>query len=108
MPVCAGGMCRENIKFKGGFVMKKNYAYIDKGGILHVVESRKTAEEYTTGKVVETEVPCAHGYPLHEGKDVTMYSLDTAYIGGNALLGSGRRAKMTDIPEIVALYKACM
>mgnify|MGYP004539025695 FL=1 len=88
--------------------MKKNYAYIDKGGILHVVETRKTAEEYTTGKVVETEVPCEHGYPLHEGKDVTMYSLDTAYIGGNARLGSGRRVFMNKIPEIVALYKACM
>ena len=88
--------------------MKKNYAYIDKGGILHVAETRKTAEAYTAGKVVETEVPCEHGYPLHEGKDVTMYSLDTAYIGGNARLGSGRRAKMADISEIVALYKACM
>lgn len=83
-----------------------NYAYIDEGGILHIVEGRKTAEEYATGKVVETEIPCEHGYPLHEGKDVTVYDLETAYIGGNAL--SGARVKMTEIPEIVALYKACM
>ena len=109
MLLTAGGACRmaagrRNKQSKKGITM--NYAYIDKGGILHVVESRKTAEEYATGKVVETEVPCEHGYPLHEGKDVTMYDLETAYIGGNAL--SGARVKMTEIPEIVALYKACL
>lgn len=86
----------------------KHYAYIDKGGILHIVEKRETAMEYAAGKVVETEIPCAGGYPLHEGKDVTMYDLETAYIGGNARSGSGRRAKMSEIPEIVALYKACL
>lgn len=86
-----------------------NYAYIDEGGILHVVESMLTARKYAAGKVgrvVETEIPCEHGYPLHDGKDVTMYDLETAYIGGNSL--SGARVKMAEIPEIVALYKVCM
>ena len=82
------------------------FAYIDKGGVLHVVEKRKTAEEYATKKVVETEVPFAHGYPLHEGQDVTMYSLTEAYIGGNAK--SGAKVDVEEIPEIAALYRACL
>ena len=83
-----------------------NYAYIDMGGILHIVEKREDAMKYTTGKVVVTEVPCENGYPLHNGEDVTMYDAKTAYIGGNAR--DGRKAKLEEIPEIVKLYKTCM
>lgn len=82
------------------------YAYIDKGGILHVVEKFETAKEYAAGKVVETEVPFSHGFPLHEGQDVTMYGLEEAYIGGNA--GSGKKVDPQEIPEILALYQACL
>lgn len=82
------------------------FAYIDKGGILHVVEKRKTAEEYASKKVVETAVPYSHGFPLHEGQDVTMYGLDEAYIGGNAM--GGKRVDPQEIPEILALYQACL
>ena len=82
------------------------YAYIDKAGILHVVAERKTAEEYAAGKVVETNLPFSGGYPLHGSKDVTMYSEDLAYLGGNAR--SGRKVvPEEDIPEILALYKSC-
>lgn len=82
------------------------FAYIDKGGVLHVVEKFETAREYASKKVVETEVPYSHGFPLHEGQDVTMYSLEEAYIGGNA--GSGKKVDPQEIPEILDLYQACL
>ena len=84
----------------------KKYAYLDKGGILHVSASKKTAQEYSANhQVVETEHPADHGYPVHNGEEVIMYAEDEAYIHGN--VGDGKRLNLEKAPELVALYRAC-
>ena len=84
----------------------KQYAYIDRGGILHVSASKKTAQDYSANrKVVETAYPADHGWPLWDGKEVVMYADDEAYINGNA--GDGKRLNLEKAPELVALYQAC-
>ena len=50
----------------------KNYAYLDAGKIMHVVEEKHTAERF--GKFVETEIECDGGYPVAGGERIIVYS----------------------------------
>lgn len=52
------------------------YAYLDKGAILHISESEETAKQYAkySGKVVPTEIPAEHGYPVVDGEEIIVYS----------------------------------
>lgn len=56
--------------------MKKGYAYLDKYGNMHIVESIKTAREYSSnGKVKEVEdIEYANGWPVLEA-DGRRYSV---------------------------------
>ena len=83
----------------------KKYAYLDKAGILHIVEERATAAKYSgNGKVVETEVPADHGYPLgmyrNRVQEIIVYSEEYMTITGGG-------AKIPVIPELAALYEEC-
>ena len=83
--------------------MKKTmYAYLDKGGILHISNSYDTAKNYSkNGKVIETTVPAEHGYPIREdGEGVIVYSETEMKITADG-------ACIEVIPELAALYTAC-
>ena len=81
----------------------KKYAYIDKGGIMHVVGSADTAKEYSVnGKVVETEIEAKYGYPLNdEGIGVIVYSPEEMKLDTEA-------EAIAQIPALSELDKACM
>lgn len=52
----------------------KKFAYVTEKGIMHVVNERKTAEQYSAnGKVVESEIEVENGYPVAKGKQVIVY-----------------------------------
>lgn len=80
----------------------KKFAYIDKKEIMHVVEKKETAKEYSkNGKVVETEIPAKNGFPLDEnGEGVIVYS---PYVMKLDAHGS----KIEPIPTLAELYKEC-
>ena len=80
------------------------YAYVDKGGILHVVKNREDAETYKNekSKIVEVEMETYQGYPTHEGKGVWVYS-------PTEMKWSNKSAPMEEpIPELAELYNECM
>ena len=53
----------------------KNYAYIDKGGIMHVTDERVSGERNSAnGKIIETPMLCSGGYPNINGQEVIVYS----------------------------------
>ena len=81
----------------------KKYAYIDKSGIMHVVESADTAKEYSVnGKVVQTEIVAKYGFPLNdEGVGVIVYSPEEMKLDTEA-------EAIAPIPALAELYKACM
>jgi hypothetical protein len=81
------------------------YGYLDKYGVLHVVEGKEVAENSAKdGKVVETGVPNAGGYPTYEGESVVVYAADEAYISGNRNDGAG--FALEKAPAILDLFKA--
>lgn len=83
------------------------YAYLDRGFILHVVDTEDTAREYSVnGKVVATKIEAEGGYPIVDGKSVIVYSLEEAYINGN--LNTGRKINLNDYPTIKQLYASIM
>lgn len=81
----------------------KKFAYIDKAGIMHIVESADTAKEYSAnGKFVETEIAAKYGYPLNdEGIGVIVYSTEEMKLDaeGNTI---------DPIPALAELYRKCM
>ncbi|MBS4959621.1 MAG: hypothetical protein KHZ62_02200 [Clostridiales bacterium] len=89
----------------------KKFAYIDKGGILHILDSKKGevfAKEYSfNGKVAETDMRTSlSDYPLVtiNGKDTELvcYKDGSKYMNGN--MGNGVKAEGT-FPEIDALME---
>lgn len=82
---------------------RKGYAYIDKGGIMHIVENFNTALDYVgdSNKMVETEIEYAHGYPVVNGEQVIVYGPEDMKLDAN-------EGNIEPIPVLAALYKECM
>jgi hypothetical protein len=84
------------------------YAYQDKYGILHVVDDEKIAKESAGGRVVQTDIPHAGGYPQVPNGDemdsLIVYSYGSAYVGGNEK--NGRKVSLSSYPAVQALYQA--
>lgn len=80
------------------------YAYLDKYGILHVVSTTDTAEQYSQGNVVGTYILNRGGYPLVEYKgelvEATVYSSDNVVVGKN-----DTKVNIEDYKELHDLYK---
>ena len=84
------------------------YAYIDKGGILHIADNKETAVEYAKKgtKVVETVLTNRMAQPYFNGTTIFVYSPDDMRV---ACEGYGAAGKAIDpIPELADLYIACM
>ena len=81
--------------------MKKKYAYLDKGGILHVSGSFDTAKNYSAnGVVVETTVKAEHGYPIVNGEQIIVYDEETMKITADG-------ATLKPISALAELYSQC-
>lgn len=80
----------------------KRFAYVTEKGIMHVVNERKTAEQYSAnGKVVETVIEAENGYPVVKGKQVIVY--------GESCMKLDAKGKLIEpIPELADLYKQCI
>ena len=81
-----------------------NFAYIDKGGILHVTGNKKTAEEYCKfGKVVETGIACGGGYPVatYHGKEEEIIVYNETDMRLDA------HGEKVIFPHLAALYTEC-
>ena len=84
-----------------------NYAYLDKGNILHVVEKEETAKESAkNGFYMATDLKSLHGYPYEGGDDIVVYSLNEAYIEGNAT--DGKRIDLKDYKATYNLYQSLL
>ena len=90
-----------------------NYAYLDKGGILHIVDKDPDAQYARNGKIVETTVACRGGYPVitygDERTELVVYSLDKAVVpNGSEKTIDGTEVDLKLYPEIYELYKSLM
>lgn len=81
----------------------KKYVYIDKAGIMHIVEKKEVAEEFKQrGKVVETEIKTKNGFPIDEtGEGVIVY-------GEDKMKYEAKGADIEPIPVLAELYKKCI
>lgn len=85
----------------------KNYAYLDKGNILHVVTEEETAKNYAVGgKYQVTSLKSDMGYPVENGERLVVYGLEEAYSKGNA--GDGIKIDLRKYPGILDLYKSLL
>ena len=81
--------------------MERKFAYLDKGGILHVSGSYDTAKNYSAnGVVVETTVKAEHGYPVVNGEQIIVYNEETMKITADG-------DKLEPIPVLAMLYSQC-
>ena len=86
----------------------RKYAYIDKGGVLHITEKQINARKYSKNdRYVITEIESKHGYPVvKKGKNTTeivVYSLEEAYINGNRT--DGVKVDLYNYPVIKEIYE---
>lgn len=81
----------------------KKYAYVDKIGVMHVVDTREVAEDFKQrGKVVETEIAAKNGFPIDEkGEGVIVY-------GEDKMKYEAKGADIVPIPTFAELYKKCV
>lgn len=80
----------------------EKYAYIDKGGIMHIVESQKTAEEYKgKGFVIAVDIEAEYGYPIVDRKQVIVYS-------PKQMKHSAKGGDIPVIKELAKLYERCL
>lgn len=79
------------------------YAYLDKAQVLHVVESRETAEQFSNfGRIIETDIDAKFGYPTNkDGKGVIVYSPEHMKL-------DAKGKDIEPITELAELYKKCM
>lgn len=50
------------------------FAYLDKYGIMHIVDEPQTADEYASGNVVKTEIAHDAGWPEQNGEHIIVYT----------------------------------
>lgn len=81
-----------------------NYAYIDKGNLMHIVGDEATAKQYSTnGKVKATAFPCRGGYPVLKGtREVFCYGVGEAYWDNKQSYGGVIPLK--SYPELLDVY----
>ena len=81
------------------------YAYLDNGNILHISKSEETAKKFSkTGKVVATDYPAEHGYPLADEKEIIVYSPTEMKWEAE---GEAIEEAETKYPALAALYEKC-
>lgn len=82
--------------------MKKGFAYISKGGIMHITEDMQTAVGMALKgtKVVETQFEHKFGYPSVNGEEIIVYGPDEMKVDGGG-------EKIAVIPELARLYREC-
>lgn len=77
----------------------KNYAYIDKVGIMHVTDEKVSGEKNSAnGKIIETPMLCSGGYANINGEEIIVYS-ET-----DMRLSADGKPLDTPIPELAELY----
>lgn len=83
--------------------MDKNYAYLDNGGILHVLDEdlAEAKKRSKSGKVVETTHLCKGGYPISGGEQIIAYSPTSMKL-------EAQGSEITPVPSIAELYRECM
>lgn len=82
-----------------------DFAYLDKYGILHIVDKKVTAEEFAASAVVETSIPNKGGYPItDEGNHIIVYTKDRKYKVNRVEAPIDQLAK--EYPAVDALVKA--
>lgn len=82
----------------------KKFAYLDKGGVLHITVNEQTAKEYSkSGKVVETELPASGGYPVVADEEILVYSETKMKLEAT----SPETLDATMYPQLAELYKQC-
>ena len=81
----------------------KKYAYVDKIGVMHIVDTREVAEDFKQrGKVVETEIKAKNGFPIDEtGEGVIVY-------GEDKMKYEAKGADIVPIPAFAVLYRKCI
>lgn len=81
----------------------EKFAYLDKGGILHISGNESIAREYSgNGKVVKTEYPAGGGYPEVGGEEIIVYS-ETVM----KLEAKGEPLDASQYPTLSELYRKC-
>lgn len=79
------------------------FAYLDKGGILHISGNESVAKEYSrNGKAVKTEHPAGGGYPIVNGEEIIAYS-ETKM----KLEAKGELLNPAKYPTVAELYRKC-
>lgn len=87
-----------------------NYAYLDKQGILRIVENKEHAKEYAkfNGKIVETTHACKNGTPAIFNKatrveaEVWVFAIGEAYFEPRQKQGEELRTKR--YPRLIDLF----
>lgn len=91
-----------------------NYAYLDKQGILRIVEEEAAAKEYAklNGKVVKTNLPSKQGVPSMFNKatrveaEVWVFGIGEAYFEPRQKQGQELRVKRyPELLDIFLLYR---
>lgn len=82
--------------------MEKDYGYVDKYGVVHVVDAESVANANAAGIVVETDIKGVHGYPqiptVDGPVDVVAYvNEQEIYTGGNRK--DGVLTPLADLPS---------
>lgn len=80
------------------------FAYLDKGGVLHITAKEETAKEYSrNGRVIATELPASGGYPLVGNEEILVYNETTMKLDG----GSPETLESAKYPQLTQLYREC-
>lgn len=80
---------------------EKHFAYIDRGGIMHVSKNAKTARQYKArGHVIVTDFPAMHGFPVVDGEEIIVY-------GPEEMRLDAKGDCIEPVPELAELYKLC-
>ena len=80
---------------------ERDFAYVDRVSIVHIVDTKETAEKYAAGQVIEIDpvaIPNDSGYPLVGDSSHVVVDLEfmTIHVGGN--VRKGKLTKLASLP----------